>query len=105
MRDLVPLLAILIIDTNGISDNFKNIFKSIDWKSYIMAPNSPKRRRIKGRGIFYEINAKTYVVTAEGNLIGNIRMAINHFYCHIKPYAFLNPGKEVIAQYYDEYDN
>ena len=105
MRDLVPSLAILLIDTKGISDNFKSIFKSIDWKSYIMVPSSPKKRRIKGRGIFYEINAKTYVVTAENNLIGNIRLAINHFYCHIKPYAFLSPGKKVIAQYYDEYDN
>lgn len=104
MRDLVPSLAILLIDTKGINDNFKNIFKSIDWKSYIMVPRLPKKRRIKGRGIFYEIDAKVYVVTAENDLISNIRLAINHFYCHIKPYAILSPGKKVIAKYYDEYD-
>ncbi len=103
-KELVPSLAILIIDTNGLTEEFKSKFDLVDWDTYVLKPCRPNRRRKKGRGIFHELNAKTYIVTNESNLIGNIKLSINHFINFIKPFAFLSPGPNYIAKHYDEYE-
>jgi len=103
-KELVPSLALFIIDTDGLTDEFKAKFDLVDWETYVMKPNKPYRRRKKGRGIFHELNAKIYIITNESNLISNIKLTINHYINFIKPYAFIQPGPNSIAKYYDEYE-
>ena len=101
-KDLNPSLSIFLIDSNGLTDNFKESFKSADWGQ--SNPRIPKKRRLKGRGIFYEVDTKIHCLTNELNLIGNIKLSINHYFSYIKPYGTIGPGPKSLASIYDEYE-
>jgi len=103
-KELAPSMSILVLDTNGLPDDFKAKFLKADWKSHGLKPRSPQRRRKKGRGVFYELYPRISVLTSEGNLIGNIKLAVNHFFAFVKPYGLIKPGPDYLASCYDEYE-
>lgn len=103
-KELAPSLSILVLDTNGLPDEFKAKFQKADWQHFGLQPRTPKRRRVKGRGIFYELFPRISVLTSEGNLVGNIKFAINHFFAYVKPYGLTKPGQDYFEKFYDEHE-
>ena len=103
-KDLAPELSILLIDTNGLPDDFKNKFEKVNWKKHGLSVRQPKKRKLKGRGVFYEIFPRVHVITNDGNLIGNIKLSVNYYFSFVKPYGLIRPGQGYLADYYDEYE-
>ena len=103
-KELAPSMSILALDTNGLPDEFKTKFNNADWDYYGLQSRSPKRRRVKGRGVFYELFPRISVLTSEGNLVGNIKFAINHFFAYVKPYGLNKPGQDYFERFYDEHE-
>jgi hypothetical protein len=103
-KELAPSFSILLIDTNGLPIQFNDTFEKADWNTHGLKSRLPKRRRISGRGIFYEVIPRIHVVTNEGNLISNIKLSVNHFFSFGKPYAVIAPGADYLSKFYDEYE-
>lgn len=103
-KDLAPELSILLIDTDGLPNSFKQLCQKADWKTYGLSERMPKKRRLKGRGVFYELFPRVHVITNEGNLIGNIKLSVNYYFSFVKPYGVNHPGTRYLANYYDEYE-
>jgi len=103
-RELAPSLSICLFDTNGLPDEFKGKFLKADWEKHGLKPREPKKRRIKNRGIFYELYPRIVTLTSEGNLIGNIKLSINHFFGNVKPFGLMAPGPDKLSKLYDEYE-
>ncbi len=103
-KDLAPELSIFLIDTNGLPDDFKNKFEKADWKSHGLSTRLPKKRRLKSRGVFYELFPRLHVITNDGNLIGNIKLSVSYYFSFVKPYGVMHPGQGYLAKYYDEYE-
>jgi len=103
-QELAPSLSICLFDTNGLPDEFKGKFLKADWEKYGLKPREPKKRRIKNRGIFYELYPRIVTLTSEGNLIGNIKLSINHFFNNIKPFGLIGLGQDKLSKLYDEYE-
>jgi len=103
-KDLAPELSILLIDTNGLTDDFKQYFEKADWASHGLSVRLPMKRRLKGRGIFYELFPRVHVITNEGSLVGNIKLSVNYYFSFVKPYGLIRPGQGYLAKFYDEYE-
>lgn len=103
-KELAPSLSILVLDTNGLPLDFKTKFQNADWESHGLQPRMPKRRRVKGRGIFYELFPRISVLTSEGNLVSNIKFTISHFFAYVKPYGLIKPGQNYFERCYDEHE-
>lgn len=103
-KDLAPELSILLIDTDGLPNSFKQICEKADWNKYGLGVRAPKKRRLKGRGVFYELFPRVHVITNEGSLVGNIKLSINYYFSFVKPYGVIRPGIEYLGNYYDEYE-
>ena len=103
-KELAPSFTILIIDTNGLPPEFYATFEQANWEAHGLSTRLPFKRRIAGRGIFYEVIPRIHVVTNEGNLISNIKLSVNHFFGFGKPYGIITPGSDYLSKYYDEYE-
>jgi len=103
-KEIAPSFSILLIDTNGLPIQFKETFGKADWHTHGLKSRLPKRRRISGRGIFYEVIPRIHIVTNEGNLISNIKLSVNHFFSFGKPYSVISPGPDYLSKFYDEYE-
>jgi hypothetical protein len=104
--ELVPDLALFVLDSNGLPNDFDKRCYAVDrpglgFRSKLVA----RRRRAAGRGLFHELNARSYVVTSEGKLVKNIILAVNHYVRFIRPYGLIGPGPKGIAVHYDEYED
>lgn len=103
-KELAPSLSILVFDTNGFPDNLKDKFQNADWEGHGLKSRRPLKRRLKGRGVFYELYPRVYSITNEGSLIGNIKLSINHFFSFVKPYGLIQPGPNYLSKFYDEFE-
>jgi len=103
-KELAPSFSILLIDTNGLPDQFNDTFEKADWDTHGLKSRLPKRRRISGRGIFYEVIPRIHVVINEGNLVSNIKLSVNHFFSFGKPYGVIAPAADYLSKFYDEYE-
>lgn len=104
-KELAPSMSILIIDTNGLPSDFKAKFEKADWQKHGLKPRSPRIRRKRKRGVFYELYPRICVITGEGNIVGNIKLAINHYFAFVKPYGLIKPGPAYMFSCYDDYES
>lgn len=102
-RELMPSLSIFLTDTSGLTEDFRAVFNNAKWQDYGLAQRIPKKRRIKRRGTFYELSSTIYSVTNEGNLIANIKLAVNHYFNFVKPYGLIGPELKILQTHYNEY--
>ncbi|HRY29133.1 MAG TPA: hypothetical protein P5079_03755 [Elusimicrobiota bacterium] len=104
-EELSPDLSILLIDSDNMPDSFKQKYAEafreyVDKKIHIL----PRIRRNNGMGVFYEGHGTEYIVTAEGNLLSNLRLAVDHYVRFVKRYGLIGPGDEEIKRHYDVYE-
>ncbi len=103
-KELAPSLSVIVFDTKGLPKGLMSKFQNADWQSHGLQPRVPQKRRIKGRGVFYELYPRLYSITSEGSIIGNIKLSINHFFGFVKPYGLIKPGSDYLEKCYDEYE-
>ena len=102
--ELSPDLTLFVVDTDGLTEDFKSRWVEAGWRDRGMEECRPKLREIKGRGRFYEASSSKFVVTNGRNLIANIRLAVNHHHRFVKPFAMLGPSDVGLRQIYDVYE-
>ena len=102
--ELSPDLTLFIVDSDGLTDDFKNTWVEAGWRDRGMGECRPKLRAIRGRGRFYEATSSKFIVTNNRNLISNIRLAVNHHHRFVKPFAMIGPSDIGLRQAYDEYE-
>lgn len=102
-QELVPSLSVLLVDTNGLTDSFRQQCLDAQKGDGSSPPQPLRRRKIKPRGLFYELLGKTYVLTSEGNLVSNLKLVVNHFFSFEKPYGGWAPDIGKLG-HYDEYE-
>ena len=101
--EISPNLSLFILDRNGLTDDFCNMWGQA-WGARGMGPLGPRKRSKRRRGVFYEAMPSKHVVTSEGNLVNNIRLSVNHYVTWVKPYGMVAPDETAHRDHYDEYE-
>ena len=102
--ELSPDLTLYVVDTDGLTEEFKRLWVAAGWSNRGMGACRPKIREIRGRGKFYEATSSKFIVTNDRNLISNIRLAVNHHHRFVKRYGMIGPNDEALREAYDEYE-